>query len=716
MNKFIKKLSCFAFTLLTAALISQGAAASSSAYTWGFSVGASAELSGTTSKDSSKSSSSVASNLSGNNIKILTDSNKDTAINIKGSNLYARGDIHLSTHNLFMEASQDSYEAKQSSKTISGRVSATMYGGGGGSAGLDYSKSNMKEESLSHNNAKVYAGHNIYALASNDALIKGANLRADNALALKVGHDLSLASLRDSYNYNSKSSSIGAGIGISGTKTNSDPDNPYDIGNNIVRYSNSKLSSINANYFRSKSSTMVKQTVLSSITAKELNIEVGANTDLKGSLIAAGYYDESGNFIDNGKLRLKTDSLTFSNLSNTRYDKSNSLSIGTNYAFKDPQQEGESGSKDGGSKDKESKGTESKESARLKQDDLSAEHIQNTIKSIKEKVAKEDSKNFSSSSVSLSRSHSVRLDKTLATVGRGNLIINNEAGSDELSRLNRDTAKIQKDIVNSNLYSSAKADIDHRFFSQDGRDQIKKELLLLTDALSNHMPSKNSKNAFERTIAKGLNFLGTCSLGLIPSEDNNGGLLANIGAIVTGDPKFKILGNPKSKRAFVNGILTEEEEALRQAKGAFESDNIKVYSNPTRGFIPDLVESIWDIFGWRSGLSRQIEYEMSKNPDDINILLSQANPLAKRYSKNNKNTINIGTPLGMELGKHTINDPRDPVNDLRNIFKSDFWSAIENDRNPFYDHHVGTYTDKIGQKHQEVQDAIQNIIEERKKK
>ncbi|WP_298834524.1 hemagglutinin repeat-containing protein, partial [uncultured Campylobacter sp.] len=202
----------------TAALISQGSAASSSAYTWGFSVGASAELSGTTSKDSSKSSNSVVSNLSGKNIKILTDSNKDTAINIKGSNLYASNDIYLNTHNLFIDASQDSYEAKQSSKTVSGRVSATMYGGGGGSAGLDYSKSNMKEESLSHNNAKVYAGHNIYALASNDALIKGANLRADNTLALKVGHDLSLASLRDSYNYDSKSSSIAAGIGISGSK------------------------------------------------------------------------------------------------------------------------------------------------------------------------------------------------------------------------------------------------------------------------------------------------------------------------------------------------------------------------------------------------------------------------------------------------------------------------------------------------------------------
>ena len=220
MNKFIKKLSYFTLALLTAAaLISQGSAASSSWVTWGFSVGASAELSGTTSKDSSKSTGSVASNLSGKNIKILTDSNKDTAVNIKGSNLYASNDIYLNTHNLFIEASQDSYEAKQSSKTLSGRVSATMYGGGGGGAGLDYSRSNMKEQSLSHNNAKVYAGHNIYALASNDALIKGANLRADNALALKVGHDLSLHSLRDSYNYDSKSSSIAAGIGISGSKT-----------------------------------------------------------------------------------------------------------------------------------------------------------------------------------------------------------------------------------------------------------------------------------------------------------------------------------------------------------------------------------------------------------------------------------------------------------------------------------------------------------------
>ncbi|EEV16214.1 hemagglutinin repeat-containing protein, partial [Campylobacter gracilis] len=482
-----------------AALISQGAAASSSWVTWGFSVGASAELSGTTSKDSSKSSSSVASNLSGNNIKILTDSNKDTAINIKGSNLYASNDIYLNTHNLFMEASQDSYEAKQSSKTISGRVSATMYGGGGGSAGLDYSKSNMKEESLSHNNAKVYAGHNIYALASNDALIKGANLRADNALALKVGHDLSLASLRDSYNYDSKSSSIGAGIGISGSKTTSDPDNPSDISNNIVRYSNSKLSSINANYSRSKSSTMVKQTVLSSITAKELNIEVGANTDLKGSLIAAGYYDESGNFIDNGKLRLKTNTLTFSNLSNTRYDKSNSLSIGANYAFKDPQQGGEGGSKDGGSQAKESTAGSNAFSSNHMSGMQTSGIIGQSGTSLQDKKNDTDPKSkISSINYANNRNLSYSMSKSLATIGKGELIVgdkdisslskdelaslqsdpNNKAlyNSDDLTRLNRDSSKLNKELYSTKLNSDVDASVDMRLFSEGGRNEIKDEL------------------------------------------------------------------------------------------------------------------------------------------------------------------------------------------------------------------------------------------------
>ena len=242
--------------------------------------------------------------------------------------------------------------------------------------------------------------------------------------------------------------------------------------NNLVSYKGSKLSSINANYSRSKSSTMVKQTVLSSITAKELDIEVGANTDLKGSLIAAGYYDESGNFIDNGKLRLKTDTLTFSNLSNTRYDKSNSLSIGANYAFKDPQQ-GEGGSKDGGSKASDSKNAESKDSTTDPKSKISSINYSNN------------------------RNLSYSISKSLATIGKGELIVgdkdisslskdelaslqsdpNNKAlyNSDDLTRLNRDSSKLNKELYSTKLSSNVDASVDMRLFSERGRNEIKRD-------------------------------------------------------------------------------------------------------------------------------------------------------------------------------------------------------------------------------------------------
>ena len=131
---------------------------------------------------------------------------------------------------------------------------------------------------------------------------------------------------------------------------------------------------------------------------------IGANTDLKGSLIAAGYYDENGNFIDNGKLRLKTNSLTFSNLSNTRYDKSNSLSIGTNYAFKDPQQGEGSGSKDGGSQDQSSQA----KSGTSLQDKKNDTDPKSKISSI----------NYANN-----RNLSYSMSKSLATIGRGELIV-----------------------------------------------------------------------------------------------------------------------------------------------------------------------------------------------------------------------------------------------------------------------------------------------------
>ncbi|WP_298989421.1 hypothetical protein [uncultured Campylobacter sp.] len=199
---------------------------------------------------------------------------------------------------------------------------------------------------------------------------------------------------------------------------------------------------------------------------------VGSNTDLKGSLIAAGYYDENGNFIDNGKLRLKTDTLTFSNLSNTRYDKSNSLSIGTNYALKDPQQEG--GNKEGESaQSKESKNAQSKDSATDPKSKISSINYSNN------------------------RNLSYYMSKSLATIGKGELIVgdkdisslskdelaslqsdpNNKAlyNSDDLTRLNRDSSKLNKELYYTKLNSNVDASVDMRLFSKEGRNEIKRD-------------------------------------------------------------------------------------------------------------------------------------------------------------------------------------------------------------------------------------------------
>ncbi|WP_298041715.1 hypothetical protein, partial [uncultured Campylobacter sp.] len=361
----------------------------------------------------------------------------------------------------------------------------------------------------------------------------------------------------------SKSSSIGAGIGISGSKTTSDPDNPYDIGNNIVRHKDSKLSSINANYSRSKSSTTVKQTVLSSITAKELNIEVGSNTDLKGSLIAAGYYDENGNFIDNGKLRLKTNTLTFSNLSNTRYDKSNSLSIGANYAFKDPQQEG--GSKHSDSQASDSKNAEAKDSATDPKSKISSINYSNN------------------------RNLSYSMSKSLATIGKGELIVgdkdisslskdelaslqsdpNNKAlyNSDDLRRLNRDSSKLNKELYSTKLNSNVDASVDMRLFSEGGRNEIKDELnrgSAIYEAINLIATTENAK------AYKIFDYIGGFTSGY---DKDSISLAANLD--VLNDPSADIFKKQRAAQDIANqmGVKVKFANLNRGSGGKFNSDD-----------------------------------------------------------------------------------------------------------------------------------------------
>ena len=373
------------------------------------------------------STKALSSNLvSDKNINL----NANEEIGITGSNLSANNLIDISTNNLNINSSKNTYTSESKDKSIGGTMRYTMYGGGGGSAGLNYSTSSSDTESLTNNNSHLYSAKDMNINTANDATIKGANLRADERLNLKVGNNLSLESVRDKYAYNERGYSVGVGIGFSSDKSpNSSFANP----------SSTKATSTNANFSRSRSNTITKQTVLSSITANELNVEVGKNTHLKGSLLAAGEHDKDNTFIDNHNLNLKTNTLSYENLSNTSYNKGSSLSIGANYQV--------------GKKD-DSKASQS--------DQGKSGSSYSGLKSI----------NYSNQ-----RNLSYTLSKNMATLGSGNIEIADKENSDDLTRLNRDTTKLTKDLVNTSISSNVDGSMDLRVLTKSGQKDIAKEIV-----------------------------------------------------------------------------------------------------------------------------------------------------------------------------------------------------------------------------------------------
>jgi filamentous hemagglutinin len=260
------------------------------------------------------------SNLNAKNIYINTDEKLSTNTNIVGSNVVADENLYINTNNLNVKASQDNYSNTNDSENVNGSIAFTMYGGGGGTAGLGYGKSNSSSDTLINNNSQLLA-NNMDINVSNDANFVGANVRANDTLNLNVGNNLNIESLRDEYSSNSKGFNVNAGLGFgSAGAANRTPS--LDVG---------KVSSINGGFSVNNGVTQTKQTVLSSVTANNLNVNVGANTNLKGSLLASGNYDENGNFVDNKNLNLSTNTLTFSNLSNSSFSSNQSLGLNLNY-------------------------------------------------------------------------------------------------------------------------------------------------------------------------------------------------------------------------------------------------------------------------------------------------------------------------------------------------------------------------------------------------
>ena len=406
------------------ALITQMAAALASSGTYGFSVGVRADLATTKQDSSLKQTSSNKSSLNAKHINI--NSTKD--ISITGSDLASKEDTSLNSNNLNINSSEDSLKYKSNTKSLTTGFGFTFYGANSSSLELGTNSLKQSEQSLTNNNSHLYSAKDMNINTANDATIKGANLRADERLNLKVGNNLSLESTRDIKDASSKSKGINLSVSYSGA-TNA---------KNFASGDRS-LSSVGASISKSSSNTKIKQTNLSSITANELNVEVGKNTHLKGSLLAAGEYDKDNTFIDNHNLNLKTNTLSYENLSNTSYNKGSSLSIGANYQV--------------GKKD-DSKASQSGQGK--------SDSSYSGLKSI----------NYSNQ-----RNLSYTLSKNLATLGSGNIEIADKENSDDLTRLNRDTTKLTKDLVDTSISSNVDGSMDLRVLTKSGQKEIAKEIV-----------------------------------------------------------------------------------------------------------------------------------------------------------------------------------------------------------------------------------------------
>jgi filamentous hemagglutinin len=173
-----------------------------------------------------------------------------------------------------------------------------------------------------------------------------------------------------------------------------------------------------------------QQTSLTS--GESANINVGGKTTLTGAIIAAGEYDEQGNFIDNNNLTLTTKTLEYSDIKDINVSKSNGFGLSTSIGFGKEAGEKKEGESDQG------KGTEKGEKGKAK---LSL--VGNTTISLKKTGEEKEQTNR-------------------ATIGNGTIIVNDQKQTEQdLQGLNRDinnTQEITKEMITGALDGSVTLD------------------------------------------------------------------------------------------------------------------------------------------------------------------------------------------------------------------------------------------------------------------
>lgn len=405
----------------TTLLVQQTAAAAQSSGTYGFNAGLHLDIEASQTESSSQTTTSVGSALSGQNIKISAGNNTGNQLNIQGSELTANDTLSLAANEVNITASQDTHSSK--SETQSGKIGASMtvYGA---SSGINLNASVNRNQSTSasttHNNSQLSAD-NISITSAQDTNIKGATVDAGESLTLDVGGDLNVASVQDRYSSSNKGQGISGGISMSGGGVSDGKGAaPEGLAKDVTNMGD--VTGGNGGFNASNGRTSSKQTVVTSLTSNgSLDINVSGNTDIKGATIAA--LDEEGK--DSGKLNLTTNSLSYADLSDTRYSQDQSLGLNSSVGINNGEL---------------------------------------------------DSTN-NSTFLQYKNTSGYDKSKTLATIGQGNLNIGDLESSDDTSRLNRDIDNTEKDLFSvDRKQGDIDVTVDHRLLTEDGRKAIAEDV------------------------------------------------------------------------------------------------------------------------------------------------------------------------------------------------------------------------------------------------
>jgi filamentous hemagglutinin len=266
------------------------------------------------SKSTQSASEAKGSKLqAGGDVSLIATGGGDASnLLIRGSDISAGNNVLLvADHDVTIEAAKNTAEQHSTSKSSSAAIGvAVTYGADGFAAGVTLSASGSRGkangEDVSYTNSHVAAGNAATVISGNDTTLKGAQLSADKVVA-DVGGNLNIESLQDTSTYASKDKSMGGsvtfGMGFSASAS----------------YSSNK---VNGDY-----ASVGEQSGIQAGNGG-FDIKVGGNTDLKGAVIAS-----SQEAIDEGKNRLSTGTLTYSDIANSSSYDAKGISLSGGYSY-----------------------------------------------------------------------------------------------------------------------------------------------------------------------------------------------------------------------------------------------------------------------------------------------------------------------------------------------------------------------------------------------